>query len=114
MFNPARATRLKWMVALLIGIINVSVFCVWIPAHLNASPTIVRANEIWDRAEKVIFLALELGLNGYFMWLIRSELISSGLTKYNALFKFNVAMVALSVSLDAVIIGVMSLPNDLE
>jgi hypothetical protein len=56
---------------------------------------------------------LELGLNGYFMWLIRSELISNGLTKYDVLFKFNIAMVALSVSLDGVIIGAMSLPNDL-
>ncbi|KAB5572768.1 hypothetical protein GE09DRAFT_683866 [Coniochaeta sp. 2T2.1] len=113
MFNPRRVSMLKWGVAIFIGVINISVFCTWIPAHLHASPEIMRANLIWDRTEKCIFLVLELCLNGYFMWLIRSELVSNGLTKYNVLFKFNVAMVLLSVALDAVIIGVMSLPNDL-
>lgn len=113
MFNPPRASRLKWTVAVFIGIINVSVFCVWIPAHLHANPAIMRANQIWERTEKSIFLVLELGLNSYFMWLIHSELIANGLRKYHALFKLNVAMVVLSVSLDGVIIGVISLHNDL-
>lgn len=113
MFNPPRVRKLKWMIAVFIGIINVSVFCIWIPAQLHANPAIMRANQIWDRTEKVIFLTLELGLNGYFMWLIRSELISNGLTKYDVLFKFNIAMLVFSISLDVVIIGAMSLPNDL-
>lgn len=113
MFNPSRALKLKCMVAAFIGIINVSVFCIWIPAHLNIDPTIIRINRVWDRVEKCIFLVLELGLNGYFMWLIRSELIANGLRKYNALFKLNIGLVIFSVSLDVVIIGVMSLPNKL-
>ena len=112
-FNQRRVSILKWGVAIFIGIINISVFAIWIPAHLQMSPAIMRANMIWDRTEKCIFLLLEFGLNGYFMWLIQSELVANGLTKYNALFKFNAAMVVVSVALDGVIIGVMSLPNDL-
>ncbi|KAK1973351.1 hypothetical protein LZ30DRAFT_611118, partial [Colletotrichum cereale] len=37
----------------------------------------------------------------------------SGLTKYTALFRFNLAMIAISISLDITLIGVMSLPNTL-
>lgn len=113
MFNPPKAFKLNCMVALFVGIVNVNVFCLWIPAHLHLNPTIMEVNRIWDRTEKCIFLVLELVLNGYFMWLIHSELLASGLRKHNALFKLNAALVVFSVSLDGVIIGVMSLPNSL-
>jgi hypothetical protein len=113
MFNPSRVLRLKISVAVFIGIINITVFCIWIPARLHENLALIKANQVWDRAEKCIFLLLELGLNAYFMWLIHAELIANGLRKYNALFKFNVVMVVLSVSLDGVIIGVMSLADDL-
>lgn len=51
-----RIRRLKWIVALLLGLINISVFCIWIPARLQISKRIIFINEVWDRIEKVLFL----------------------------------------------------------
>lgn len=82
------------------GLVNISVFCVWIPARLQISETYVHVNEIWDRIEKGIFLVIDAGLNLYFIYLIRTRLIAYGLNKYYPLFKFNMFMVAVSIGLD--------------
>lgn len=82
------------------GLINISVFCVWIPARLQISETFVHVNEIWDRIEKGLFLIIDAGLNLYFIYLVRTNLIANGLKKYYPLFKFNMFMVAVSMSLD--------------
>ncbi|KAM0334545.1 hypothetical protein ACHAQA_001575 [Verticillium albo-atrum] len=111
MHVPAHATRLKWGVFLLLLAVNISVFCVWIPARLQISPGIVHANNIWDRIEKGIFLIIDASLNLAFIFLVRSRLIACGLTKYKILFRFNLAMICISMSLDVMIIGLMSLPN---
>ncbi|KAF3343667.1 hypothetical protein VD0002_g9779 [Verticillium dahliae] len=111
MHVPAHATRLKWGVFLVLLVINISVFCVWIPARLQISEGIIHANDIWDRIEKGLFLVIDLGLNLTFIYLVRSRLIAYGLTKYTVLFRFNLAMICISISLDILIIGLMSLPN---
>ncbi|KAK8134592.1 hypothetical protein PG984_006604 [Apiospora sp. TS-2023a] len=101
--------RMQWGCAIGLGVINVSVFCIWIPARLQISPAFVHINEIWDRVEKCIFCLMDVALNVYFVYLVRSRLISNGLTKYNRLFKFNLFMIVVSMSLDVILIGVMSL-----
>ncbi|KZL66321.1 hypothetical protein CT0861_04211 [Colletotrichum tofieldiae] len=110
---PAYATRLKWGVFAVLLAVNISVFCIWIPARLQISKTYIHINEIWDRIEKGIFLIVDAGLNLTFIYLVKSRLIASGLTKYTALFRFNLAMIAISMSLDVILIGLMSLPNTL-
>ncbi|KAK6826127.1 hypothetical protein PG987_013621 [Apiospora arundinis] len=92
--------RMQWGCAIGLGIINVSVFCIWIPARLQISSTFVH---------KCIFCLIDVALNVYFVYLVRSRLISNGLTKYNRLFKFNLFMIVVSMSLDVILIGVMSL-----
>ncbi|KAF6805486.1 hypothetical protein CSOJ01_09485 [Colletotrichum sojae] len=109
----SQATKIKWGVFVVILAINVSVFCIWIPARLQISTTYVHVNEIWDRIEKGIFLLVDVGLNLTFIYLVKSRLISSGLTKYTRLFRFNLVMIAVSMSLDIILIGLMSLPNTL-
>ncbi|KAK8093897.1 hypothetical protein PG997_000582 [Apiospora hydei] len=101
--------RMIWGCAIGLGIINISVFCIWIPARLQISPLFIHINEIWDRVEKCIFCLMDVALNIYFVYLVRSRLISNGLTKYTRLFKFNLFMIFVSMSLDIVLIGVMSL-----
>ncbi|KAF2469155.1 uncharacterized protein BDR25DRAFT_194695, partial [Lindgomyces ingoldianus] len=113
MTSRHRSRLLKLSLLLSVAIINISVYVIWIPARLEISPTWVQINEIWDRVEKVIYLGLDLGLNVYFLWLVRSRLITRGLRKYEALFKFNAGIVVISICMDALIIGMMSLPNDL-
>lgn len=100
MIDRRRATKLKWTVAIILGLVNISVFCIWIPARLQISGTYVHINEIWDRIEKGIFLLVDAGLNLYFIFLVRTRLIANGLMKYMPLFKFNMFMVAVSMSLD--------------
>jgi len=104
---------LKMSLLIAVGIINVSVYVIWIPARMEISHTWVKLNEIWDRVEKVIYLFMDLGLNCYFLYLVRSKLISRGLAKYSPLFRFNAGIVVISIAMDALIIGMMSLPNDL-
>ncbi|OBS22532.1 hypothetical protein FPOA_08869 [Fusarium poae] len=109
--NKRNINRVKWGVALIASLINISGFCIWIPAHLQISPVYHEINIIWDRTEKGIFLIVNLTLNVYFIYLVRSRLIKYGLTKYNKLFYFNVAMEVLSVSLDFVLMGATFLPS---
>lgn len=94
------ATRLKWSVAAVLGLINISVFVIWIPARLQISETFIHVNDIWDRIEKVIFALIDGTLNVYFIYLVRTKLIANGLTKYMPLFWFNILMVFISLSLD--------------
>ncbi|KAH8673516.1 hypothetical protein BX600DRAFT_206671 [Xylariales sp. PMI_506] len=104
------ATRLKWGVFLLLLVVNITVFIVWIPAMLQISPHWIQANQIWDRIEKCIFLLVDASLNFLFVHLVRARFIESGLTKYKRLFYANIAMVMVSIALDVVLIGLMSLP----
>ncbi|KAH7111882.1 hypothetical protein B0J11DRAFT_191543 [Dendryphion nanum] len=111
MVNRKKVHLLKWGLFLLIGAVNISVYCIWIPAHMGTSPTFVTLNLIWERIEKTFFLVVDLGLNLYFLYLVRYRLIANGLTKYMRLFKFNAAMVFVSTSMDILLLGLLSLPN---
>ncbi|KAK0743444.1 hypothetical protein B0T18DRAFT_468744 [Schizothecium vesticola] len=112
LYKPAEIRRLKISVAVIIAIINVTVFIVWIPARLQISTLWIRANAVWDRIEKCLFLLVDLALNVKFMWLIKSQLIAQGLTQYKRVYRFNLLMVGVSISLDVAIIALMSLPED--
>ncbi|KAM6529751.1 hypothetical protein FALCPG4_007879 [Fusarium falciforme] len=103
--------KIKWGVAIIVSLINLSGFCIWIPARLQISHLYEEINIIWDRTEKAVFLIVDLGLNLYFIYLVRSRLIAGGLTKYWQLFHFNVAMVFVSVTLDCVLMGATFLPS---
>jgi hypothetical protein len=94
---------MKWWLFVAVALINVSVFCIWIPARLEVSGTWIRINNIWDRLEKVIYLFIDLVLNGYFLYLVRSRLITKGLDKYKRLFNFNAIIVFVSLSMDVCI-----------
>lgn len=98
--NRTRIRQLQWGAGLIIGVINISVFCIWIPTQLQISPTIATVNFYWDRVEKAIFAVLDVSLNVYFVRLVRSKLISNGLDKYKPLFYYNCMMILVSVSLD--------------
>ncbi|EKG20005.1 hypothetical protein MPH_02735 [Macrophomina phaseolina MS6] len=109
--DARKVHRMKWTVAGYVGIINVSVFCIWLPAQLQRSQTYIDVNHVWDRVEKVLFMLIDAGLNFYFMWLVRRNLIANGLEKYKALFWTNAALDVISVFLDLTIILSMSFKN---
>lgn len=107
----ANGTRLKWLCFLILLAINISVFCIWVPARLQINDTYVHVNEVWDRCEKVIFAVMDAALNFYFIWVVKKRLISNGLQKYNRLYQMNLFLVAISIALDILLICMMSLPN---
>ncbi|KAM0229877.1 hypothetical protein ACHAP5_011515 [Fusarium lateritium] len=109
--NKKSINRIKWIVAAIATLINLSGFCIWIPARLQISHLYEEINIIWDRTEKAVFLIVDLALNVYFIYLVRSRLLAYGLTKYNQLYHFNVIMVIVSVSLDCVLMGATFLPS---
>lgn len=104
MVVPAMATRLKWGVFLLLLIVNISVLIIWIPARLQISAQWIHLNEVWDRCEKVIFGLIDLGLNLTFVYLVRFHLTKNGLSKYIPLYRFNLVLASLSLSLDVSIV----------
>jgi len=114
MVDKRKSRLLRWVLFAIIALVNISVYCIWIPALMGTSETFVTLNHIWERVEKSIFLITDLGLNLYFLYLVRSRLISKGLTKYMPLFNFNAAIVVISVSMDILLLGMLSLPNPYE
>lgn len=99
MVDKRNANKIRWGAAIALGLINISVFIVWIPARLQISPIWIHVNEIYDRIEKVLFLIIDACLHLYFIYLLRVKLIANGLDKYFPLFRFNLMMVAVSMSL---------------
>ncbi|KAF5578721.1 lactoylglutathione lyase [Fusarium pseudoanthophilum] len=113
MIVPGQAARLKWVVFAIILAVNISVFVIWMPARLQISDRWIWLNNIWDRCEKVIFALVDGALNAYFIYLVRSRLIENGLTKYIPLYRMNLLLIFISLSLDVVLVGLMSLPSTL-
>ncbi|KAF4458193.1 hypothetical protein F53441_44 [Fusarium austroafricanum] len=104
-------TILKWTCFGILLAINCSVFSIWIPARLQISETFIHINEIWDRMEKVLFALMDAALNFYFIWVVKQRLVANGLQKYTRLYHMNMFLVAISIALDVLLIGMMSLPN---
>ncbi|KAL1646001.1 hypothetical protein SLS58_003421 [Diplodia intermedia] len=103
--------KMKWCVAAYVGVINISVFCIWLPAQLQRSATYVHLNRIWDPVTKGLFLLLDGSLNLYFLRMVRRDLIAMGLHKYTTLFWTNAAMAVVSVFMDVAIILSMLFKN---
>ncbi|KAG8761734.1 hypothetical protein FRC11_013353 [Ceratobasidium sp. 423] len=111
--NTSRRFWLKFIVAAWIVMISISVYIIWIPAQLQISERWIRANLYWDHVEKILYLFTDAALNITFMRLIRQRLVSTGLTKYDKLVAMNSRMIFVSLSMDVVIIGMLSYRNSL-
>ena len=92
--RPEKSRRLKLSVGLAIG------FIVWIPARLQIHETWMRINNIWDHVEKCLSLLIDLAPDAYFMWLAKAKLLANGLTRYRRVYRFNLAMVCISIATD--------------
>ncbi|KAH8676202.1 hypothetical protein BX600DRAFT_196956 [Xylariales sp. PMI_506] len=109
MFDKALARKLKIVVFVVVLLINISVFCIWIPARLQISQAYIRINEVWDRMEKGIFAVVDASLNLFFMYTVKTKLVAAGMENYRTLFRFNSVMVVISLTLDILLIGSMSI-----
>lgn len=96
----SNGTKLKWTCFLILLAVNISVFCIWVPARLQISERYIHLNEIWDRCEKVIFALMDAALNFYFIYVVKQRLVANGLQKYTRLYQMNLFLVAISIALD--------------
>ncbi|KAF2756837.1 hypothetical protein EJ05DRAFT_45198 [Pseudovirgaria hyperparasitica] len=97
--------------AVVVTLVNISVFNIWIPARLQTSSRYIHINEIWDRIEKGIYLAIDASLNWYFIRAVKKSLVDNGLQKYHKLLRFNQRIIIISLLMDVMIIAAMSIPN---
>lgn len=112
MVDRRRANWLKFGLFSAICGVNAAVYVIWTRAHLEgATPDQIRLNDAFEKAEKAFFLVVDLGLNLYFLYMVRFRLIALGLNKYWLLFKFNAAIVGLCTTMDACLLGMLSLTN---
>lgn len=118
-----RGRHIKLLTFGAVFLINISVYVVWLPARLQLSHKSVKPpvyvlfealqttkmcqigrwmhfNEVYDRIEKTLYLLVDSMLNGYFIFMVRKHLVTYGLRKYNRLWKFNLRMIAISLSMD--------------
>ncbi|KAL1644805.1 hypothetical protein SLS61_008598 [Didymella pomorum] len=106
-----KGRTLMIVTAVLVTLINISVFCIWMPARLQISNGWIHINNIWDRVEKVLYLFIDGFLNFYFMRVVKANLVKNGLEKYNKLVLFNQHMIVISLLMDVMIIAAMWIPN---
>jgi hypothetical protein len=99
LFDKAKATKLRCLVAVAVSLVCIALSCVWVPARLNIA-SYVAISEPWERLAGAAVLLIDGGLNLYFLRTVRRELIAAGLAKYNKLFRFNCGMIVVSLSLD--------------
>jgi len=107
--KDSKVEYIRWGTAAIITLVNISVFCIWIPAHLNVSQTYININNIWDKITKFIILFVDVGLNFYFIAQVKQRLVRNGIEKYNDLVHFNTRIVIVSISMDLLIVGTMFL-----
>ncbi|KAF8917828.1 hypothetical protein CPB85DRAFT_142067 [Mucidula mucida] len=111
--NDHQRNWIRWGVAGLIFAINVSVYNIWLPSKLQIHHRYHEINIWWDRTEKALYLVVDACLNYYFIRTVKNRLVKhGGLTKYAKLVKFNTQIVFVSLSMDVMIIAMMSLNND--
>lgn len=104
--------RLKLSVFAFVLLINISVYCIWVPSKMGVDVKFKQINVVWDRVEKVIYLIIDMALNAYFIICVKRRLVAYGLRKYDALVRYNTGIAVVSVSMDVFIICMMSLKND--
>ncbi|KAF2440021.1 hypothetical protein P171DRAFT_324955, partial [Karstenula rhodostoma CBS 690.94] len=111
LYDRTKGRAMIISVALFILCLNISVFCIWIPARLQISNRYIHINNIWDRVEKVLYLLVDACLNWYFIRIVKQNLVVNGLQKYNRLVRFNQRVIIVSLLMDVMIIGAMRFPN---
>ncbi|KAH6847177.1 hypothetical protein B0I37DRAFT_414939 [Chaetomium sp. MPI-CAGE-AT-0009] len=112
MVEKRKAVMLRWGLFIGIGLVNIAVCVIWTKAQLPEHTPFEHTLNIWfEKAEKSFFLIIDLSLNLLFLYLVRSRLISDGLSKYWKLYHFNAGIAMLSTSMDILLLGFLSLPD---
>jgi hypothetical protein len=99
MFNKSKARKVACLITISVLLVCAAIGIVWLPARRGQNPY-VDIICYWEKLGGVAIMAIDGGLNLYFIKLIRKELVAVGLTKYKKLYRFNCGMIVVSMSLD--------------
>lgn len=108
---PLERNILRAAVGTVLLLITVSSASIWIPAQLQINSKYVRVNSWWDRVEKSIYLCMDLILNIIFIRTVKRRLVDHGLRKYDHILRFNIRIISLSISIDALLLCMTVLRN---
>ncbi|KAK8140158.1 hypothetical protein PG984_000224 [Apiospora sp. TS-2023a] len=119
--SQRKVGRVRWGAVAFVGLINVSVFVIWIPSHIQpqfgdgkALDLFVKINKLYDRVPKVLILLLDVGLNWWFVSVAKQRLVKEDqLDEYKPLVKFTNWMMLISILMDVGLIALISLPNEM-
>lgn len=112
--DPRMIKKIKWGTVIVISLIQMAVFCIWIPTHSfpPPSPIFGRINKYWDPTSKSLICVIDAALNYYFIRSVNLRLVKfHGLVKYKPLVTFNSRLLVVSVLMDVMLIGLMFLKN---
>ncbi|KAK7928741.1 hypothetical protein PG985_005739 [Apiospora marii] len=111
--SPQTVNYIRWGTVVIISSINMAVFIIFIPAHLDHPPgSFFEVNKYWDKASKFLICFVDAGLNYYFLRTVKQRLVKYyGLKKYAPLVSWNAKLMVFSIGMDVMLIGLMFLPN---
>lgn len=91
---------MKIVLVAIVGIINISVTCIYLAGYFINSEYYTHLHKIWDPIDKVVDLLIDISLNTVFLRIIQKELIANGLKKYRLLFYIGIVFVLISLCMD--------------
>ncbi|KAF9034248.1 hypothetical protein BDZ89DRAFT_1158094 [Hymenopellis radicata] len=102
---------LCFTVAAVLCVITISTSAIWTPAQLQINSNWIALNRWWDYVEKSMYLCLDLALNIVFIRTVKKSIVERGFTQYEAVMRYNMTLIAISIAMDVFLICLTLLPN---
>ncbi|KAK1498939.1 hypothetical protein CCUS01_02559 [Colletotrichum cuscutae] len=106
--NKKRAKMMKFGLLAIVGVINISVTCIYVTGYSINPEYFTHLHKIWDPIDKVVDLLIDISLNTVFLRIIQHEFVADGLQKYRLLFYCGVLFVLISLCMDILMIVMMT------
>ncbi|UQC87725.1 uncharacterized protein CLUP02_13244 [Colletotrichum lupini] len=77
--DKKRAKMMKFGLLVIVGVINISVTCIYIAGYSINPKYFTHLHKIWDPIDKVVDLLIDISLNTVFLRIIQHEFVADGL-----------------------------------
>ncbi|KAK4921598.1 hypothetical protein LTR66_016663, partial [Elasticomyces elasticus] len=104
------ARKIKWAAIVYVLILNIGLYIFAIPAQLQWMAPWYRGNEVWQQLEKGLICFMDIWLNWYFVYLIKTKLMVGGAAstmaeKWRPLYRYSIPMAISNVLIDFLLLG---------